>query len=261
MKFDPTRFYRDPDDLWRGVGGVYECPKSPDGKRLGPLVGYAGTYYDDLNIERHFVGESYYDFAMVEQYPQALDRFATILKLQLVQDDPTVLLAAPLGGLWLTSAVGRVMDVRQVFAEKKVITPGSDGQREVSQYILGRHRLFPGDRVGIIEDVCNNFSTTIQLIMLALAAQAQVVSIGCALNRSPRTTYTLSANMDAIPVRSVIHREIPEFRHDDHFVASDVLAGKVAWKPKLQWEELTAAMQAAPEGKHHGYKQERPPSP
>ncbi len=28
-------------------GGWYECPKDSNGKRLGPLVGYAGAYLVD----------------------------------------------------------------------------------------------------------------------------------------------------------------------------------------------------------------------
>ena len=33
-----------PLNLVAACGGYYECPKDKDGKRHGPLVGYAGKY-------------------------------------------------------------------------------------------------------------------------------------------------------------------------------------------------------------------------
>jgi hypothetical protein len=65
-----------PLDLARMCGGYYECPKSPDGKRLGPLVGYAGR--DELG--RQYVGDIYVNFAQVERYGRALLDIARKIK-------------------------------------------------------------------------------------------------------------------------------------------------------------------------------------
>ncbi len=244
----------DPIELWKAAGGFYQCPKDADGKRLGPLVGYAGTYQDDLDLNKHYVGEVYFNFAAVEQYPRPLRRFAQLLMLQLEQEgDISVFLGAPMGGIGLAFALGDFFeDVRVVFAEKKVLAPGSE--REQSSLVIARHELDPDDRVVIIEDVCNNFSTTEQLINLVQASGATVCAIGCALNRSEMSCYhPPSAPLgDHLPVRSVIHIPSPQFRQKDLEVWEDVRDGNIVWKPKVDWERLMTAMNASGQETPHG---------
>lgn len=233
----------DPILLWKECDGFYQRPKDPNGTPRGPLVGYAGTYLDDAGVKKHYVGDVYFNFAAVEQYPEALHRFAQLLMLQVERDRPTVLLGAPMGGIGLAFALGQFLSgVRVIFAEKKVTSLGPE--REESKLVIARHELVPGDRVIPIEDVCNNFSTTQQLLDLVEAANATVVSIGCALNRSAMNCFHPPSG-PPITVRPVIHIPSPQFKQNALEVFEDVAAGNVVWKPKNQWHLLTAAMEEA----------------
>src|SRR3989344_1077672 len=84
-------------EILRRCGGDYGCPKDASGKRLGPLVGYAGKY-DGVH---QWVGEVYFNFALAEQYPQAMSMFAfdlaNIIRTQPLSVD--YFLAAPMGGI------------------------------------------------------------------------------------------------------------------------------------------------------------------
>ncbi len=61
------------------AGGYYDCPKSPHGTRLGPLVAYAGKYADDQGVERQYVGDTYVNFAKAEKQIVVLSEYAKIL--------------------------------------------------------------------------------------------------------------------------------------------------------------------------------------
>ncbi len=63
---------RDPLALVERCGGYYKCPKDPSGKRLGPLVGYAGRDAQG----RQFVGDEYFNFAKAERHSPILGYLA-----------------------------------------------------------------------------------------------------------------------------------------------------------------------------------------
>ncbi|MBL7058230.1 hypothetical protein ISS03_02730, partial [Patescibacteria group bacterium] len=94
-----------------------------------------------------------------------------------------------------------------------------------------------GDRVIIVEDLCNNFSTTSKLVNLIETLGGVVVGIACILNRSPGHIWF------ELPVMSVIHKPLPQYKQDDPEVAHLVRDGNVVWKPKHEWSKILAAMQ------------------
>src|ERR1035437_7436938 len=69
-----------PLGLANRCGGYYKCPKGPDGKRLGPLVGYSQRY-DGKN---QWVGDEYINFAMVERHASAREWVADELVCRLL---------------------------------------------------------------------------------------------------------------------------------------------------------------------------------
>lgn len=233
-----TAVWFDPLGTWLRCKGFY---RRPTGLNDGPLVGYAGTYKGAGGQELHYVGFEYYNFAMVEQYPGALDCFADLLCGELTQSFD-VALGAPEGGKALAMAMARQLGCRYAAAEKKVTKVGSQHEREEAELILTRHDINPGDVVLLVEDVCNNFSTTQKMIDLVRERGATVAAVGCALNRSPHPRVPNVPGM--IPVYAVIHRELPQYRQDDPLVIKDVAAGNVVWKVKPEWDRLAAAMGA-----------------
>ena len=78
------------------------------------------------------------------------------------------LCGAPIGGYAFAQSLGADYHCPVIKAEKKVTLAGSDTQREESKLVFGRHSIEPGGNYAIVEDVCNNFSTTEQLIELIL---------------------------------------------------------------------------------------------
>lgn len=226
------------ESIWQKTGGVYRCPKDSKGKRLGPLVGYAGIYEEG----KHYVGDTYFDFAPVEEYPHALDAFAIDLAERLFSQhiQPDWVLGAPLGGILLGQRLSQRLDCRFLYAEKKVLVASREGQREQSTLVFDRHTPPPRTSGIIVEDVFNNFSTTEKLIGLVELVGARVIGLAGALNRS------LHDEWNRLPIKAAVHLLLPEFRQDDPAVANDVAKGNVVWKPKAEWDRLMAAMATNP---------------
>jgi len=232
-----VRISADHLEILRRCGGYYGCPKDAAGKRLGPLVGYAGKY----DGEHQWVGEVYFNFAMAEQYPQAMAIFAfdlaNIMRAQSV--DVGHLLSAPMGGIVFGFNLARELDRQFAFAEKKITVVTTADAREVSELTLKRHEIQSGSKVVLVEDVCNNFSTTEKIRDLLESVGASLAGIACVLNRSPETSW------EDVPVMSLLHIPSMQWKQDDPAVAEDIAAGNVVWKPKNEWDKLAAAMEAA----------------
>lgn len=218
--------------------GYYECPKDNDGKRLGPLVGYAGRDSE----KKQFVGDVYVNFAKGERHGPVLKHVATKLAEKLavtLQHSPcTGFCGAPEGGKALAVTLAIVLELQYIFPEKKVTAVGTDTSREVSELRWGRHQPEKGERWLIVEDVCNNFSTTASLFTLIQSCGAEVAGIVCFLNRSIDIDHTFYG----LPVLRLVRKPISEYRQGDVAVAADIQAGNVIWKPKDGWAELMAAM-------------------
>ena len=91
--------------------------------------------------------------------------------------------------------------------------------------------------MAIVEDVCNNFTTTDQLIDLIEEAGGRTTAIVCLLNRSVNGWYISKHNM-AVPVANLVRMPIPEYKQDDPAVADDIASGNIVWKPKDEWDRL-----------------------
>jgi adenine/guanine phosphoribosyltransferase-like PRPP-binding protein len=249
----------------RNCGGYYSCPTAPNGERLGPLVGYAGKYDapipEDPKRKLQFVGDVYANFSKAEVHPHVLAFFAEALCCRLEGEiglkNIGGFVSAPIGGYSLADALGlayQIFDINIIKAEKKVTALATDELREQSKLIFARHNIEPGLGCVIVEDVCNNFSTTNELISLIRSAGGNVLAIACFLNRSLDVDDTYLYGMEAkaeplkIPVISLVRLPIDEWRQDDSEVASDIEAGNVVLKPKDkdEWARLMRAMSAHP---------------
>jgi adenine/guanine phosphoribosyltransferase-like PRPP-binding protein len=258
IMYRPTEINSDCLATLGNCGGYYSCPKDGNGSRLGPLVGYAGKY-DDLNCGKlQFVGDVYANFAMAEKRPDALEFFAGRILQKIVpmfpniRDEKTVLCGAPIGGYALATAIGLRMGWQTIKAEKKVTELATSSSREKSKLVFARHSIEAGLDYVIVEDVCNNFSTTAELISLITSAGGNVLAIACFLNRSPSVEGEYLLSPDGyhelrIPVVALVRKVIPEYRQDDPAVAEDIARSNVVWKPKDEWPRLMEAMRTHPE--------------
>jgi len=239
MKNQRIQISKDPVETLKRCGGFYQCPKNAAGERFGPLVAYAGTY-DNNGKKEHFVGDVYYNFVKAERYPHILSYYAQLMVQSIAAyinlDNIDVVLGAPMGGILLAADLARELGCHRAYAEKKVTVAGTPTNKEESVLVLDRHELAKGDKVVVVEDVCNNFSTTEKLMNLILEQKAQPLLIACALNRSGKDSF---ANFK---VAEAIWAPTEQYRQDHPAVAQDVQKGNVVWKPKNEWVRLEKAM-------------------
>lgn len=237
-----------PLDLMRRAGAFYECPKDAAGRRLGPLVGYAGRDAAD----RQYVGDVYVNFAKAESRPRLLavfsGRLATLLQERRI--DPTSVTGfcgAPEGGKAFAYQLALDAGRSYIYPEKTITAAASATSREASGLVFGRHEPEPGQSWFIVEDVCNNFSTTAKLVALIESHGASVAGILCFLNRSA----TIDASFEprpglALPVVAVVRKPFEQYAQHDPAVADDIARLNVVWSPKKEWPRLAAAMDGAP---------------
>ena len=231
----------DPLRILAELDGYYECPRDESGRRLGPLVGYAGRY-GEQNLQ--YVGDVYANFAVAEEEPIIFEHYVGVLRHRLYEllAEISTFCGMPMGGIAVAYELSKACEGRFVFPEKKIVAVASDTSREKSQLVFARHKVSPGERVAICEDVTNNFSTTDMGIALVEAAGAEVVAILGLLNRSLLVDSTYNYQDREIPVIAMVRKPIAEYKQDDVEVAAEVAAGNVVWKPKDEWTRLKAAM-------------------
>lgn len=233
------------------VDGYYNCPKDSDGKRLGPLVGYAGTYIDSSGAEKAYVGDLYANFAKAEQQPMLLDKIASELSTRIIQflqkeeyayieramETAKFYIAAPeKGGFAIGMLLARHLRWKLAYVEKEIIALKTTTEREQSKLAFKRHAIEPGSLVMICEDVLNNFSTTKKTVALIESWNSKVVGIAGILNRSINVEDSWGENN--IPVLSLLRMPAAEYQQDDPRVAADIQAGNIVLKPKDEWEKL-----------------------
>lgn len=148
--------------LAKCLDGYYERPVNEVGQRVGPLVGYAGTYSTPGGPEQ-YVGEVYANFAKAEVFPELLLEWSRRLYRKLLTSgvkDVHRCMGMPMGGISFAFACAQYLVTNFGYLEKKVTETAKEGQREKSKLMFGRHKVHEGERVILVEDVCNNFSTT-----------------------------------------------------------------------------------------------------
>ena len=238
-----------PLSVARRCDAYYACPKDPDGKRLGPLVGYAGKY-DTPKGERQLVGDVYLNFAMMERHGAVLRYCAHMLHSRFMHrehrwlyDQATGFIGAPEGGKALAATLAMETSREYLYPEKKVTQLASDTLREQSILRFDRHEPMLGEAYILTEDVCNNFRTTEDMIELIESYGAAVLAVVCFLNRSLEVDTEFSIGGRRFPVISIVRQPIHQYRQDDPAVAADIATGNVALKPKLEWARLKKAME------------------
>lgn len=235
------------------AGGYYDCPKDETGKRLGPLVGYAGTYLDD-GVEKQYVGEVFYNMSRLEQWVEVFSYYSyqlvsNLAKLRGVDLSRPVFIGAPWGGVSVARSLAGAHDksiqdfecyeysnARAIFAEKKTLVQAEAGKRSKSMLVFDRHSPYVGDFTFICEDVVNNMTTTEEMVTLIESRGATVVAILCKINRSGKTHFD---HPDGRKIRIVSVMDIPtkQYRQDDPYVADDIAVGNLISKPKDVWDE------------------------
>jgi adenine/guanine phosphoribosyltransferase-like PRPP-binding protein len=222
--------------LLKDCNALYESPKDENGKYIGPLVAYAGL---DKN-GKNFVGFHYVNIAQAEQEYLPRTELSKMIaeKITAVVGKPDRLVAAPMGGIVFAVSTANFLETRVSFFEKKFIRLNDleKNIREEYELVYKRHNLEPGEKVIIFEDLCNNFSTTQKMIEMLKELGAEVVAIACIFNRSEKVDFM------GIPVISVMHTPIPEYKQNDPAVKEILESGNIVLSAKKEWSRLKEAM-------------------
>lgn len=236
---------QDPLALLNLCDGYYEVSKTPEGKCLSPLVGYAGRY-DEGGQKLQYVGFVYCNFAAAERHTEILEHFSNEIDDALINagidTSGATFCGAPEGGKALALNLAWFNGGQYIYPEKKITALATANSREESHLVFDRHVPVAGDEIIIVEDVCNNFSTTADLVRLIESFGARVIAIACFLNRSDKFIDSFEYEAGSIPVVSLVKKAFGQFRQDDPSVVEDIEAGNVVWKPKNDWGKLTAAV-------------------
>lgn len=234
-------FSDNPLDVLKKFDAYYISRKDENGKFIGPLVAYAGTYFYAPGQavkegSRNYVGFEYFNFAKVETRSDTRHYFASKIIAKLfagcLEEESDVFLGAPMGGIMLATEIGSILNKKTIFAEKKVIVAASGSLKEVSEQVIKRHDIDAGSRVVIVEDVCNNFSTTAKLQKEIEKQGGVLKAIVCAVNRSGVNEW------NGIPVISALFIPTEQFKQEDSVVTDMIEEGKIHWDPKKDWDEL-----------------------
>ncbi|MDP3899605.1 MAG: phosphoribosyltransferase [bacterium] len=234
---------KNPLDILKACGGWYKSPSEDDISK-GMLVGYAGEY----EPEKQWVGFMYANFAKAERYPYIMTHYAISLeqKIRELLSGIDTFCGAPMGGITFAFTLASVYQKNFSYFEKKITKLKTTESQEQSTLVMNRHKIEYGERVVIVEDVVNNFSTANKMAELIYAVGAQVVALICLLNRSPEWSFRESLVLPGavVPVFSLIRQSMFEFRQDDPTVRPFIDSGRVVWKPKDKesWQQLMRVM-------------------
>jgi len=235
--------------IGKRCGALYICPKDAKGKRLGPMVAYAGK--DALG--KNLIGDIYFNFRRVEPHSMAVECFAEAILEKLTIENLLstfdTICGIPEGGRTLGQALSRLSKKRFVYATK-VPKAIEQGKKQEYSWDLSQFEFFTGERLLMIEDIINNLQNTDNTLAQVGSIGTQVVLLGAALNRSPFADkeYVPKSGPyagEVLPIVCAIRDPYPEYEQGNPEVATDVAAGNVEFEVKKNWAKLMAAMDAS----------------
>jgi orotate phosphoribosyltransferase len=238
-------YYREQPDVtvWKvlqAVKAVYERPEN----------GFWVQYVAQDKMWQHYIGEVYVNMAMVERVPIVLryfaDRLMYVLARREILGHTDVFVGAPQGGIAFAQALAVLCEKQLAYPEKKVVGLASYTKAKVWGFVWGRHQVFSGQKVVLVEDVCHNLSTVKEMIELVENRGAEVIAIVCILNRSElyRDEY-VTENGVRIPIFSLQNRVFAKHNRTEEGVDDSMIISK----PKDEWAKLIECMEESGKGK------------
>ncbi|MBN1493904.1 MAG: orotate phosphoribosyltransferase [Candidatus Omnitrophica bacterium] len=126
----------------------------------------------ELSSGRH--SDTYFQCALVLQYPDITEKLAAELAKKLKNDDITCVIGPALGGVTIAYELGRQLKCRALFAERK---------EGVMQLRRG-FSLSPEDKVLLVEDVITTGGSVLEVAELVKQMKVAIAGICCVVNRS-----------------------------------------------------------------------------
>lgn len=137
----------------------------------------------------------YFQCAKVLQYPKYLHLFAGELAKHFEYSEIELVISPAIGGVVVGTEVGRMLDVRTIFAE-----------RENGVMCLRRgFEIKKGERVLVVEDVVTTGGSVNEIIHLAKKAEATLAGVGYIVDRSNGKTKFNAKTFSALQMDVVTY--------------------------------------------------------
>ena len=139
---------------------------------------------------------NYFQCARVLQYPKYLHLFAGEIARHFEYSEIEVVISPAIGGVVVGTEVGRMLNARTIFAERK----------ENRMELRRGFELSPGERVLVVEDVITTGGSTREVIGLVNAARASLAGVGCIVDRSSGTVSFDAKYFSVLQMDVVTHQ-------------------------------------------------------
>jgi orotate phosphoribosyltransferase len=159
-------------------------------------------------LDGHFIltsgrhSSSYFQCARVLQHPQYLTHFAEMIAEHFNKEKIDAVISPAIGGVVLGTEVGRILNIRTIFAERK------DGD----MCIRRGFKIEPGENILIVEDVITTGGSVREVMDQVINHKGTISGVGVMVDRS-NGSIALHSNqfsIIAMEAKSYGPNEVPE---------------------------------------------------
>ena len=159
-------------------------------------------------LDGHFIltsgrhSSSYFQCARVLQHPQYLTQFAEMIAEHFNKEKIDAVISPAIGGVVLGTEVGRILNIRTIFAERK------DGD----MCIRRGFKIEPGENILIVEDVITTGGSVREVMDQVINHKGIISGVGVMVDRSNGSValHPNQFSIIAMEARSYGPDEVPE---------------------------------------------------
>ena len=159
-------------------------------------------------LDGHFIltsgrhSSSYFQCAKVLQHPQYLTQFAGMIAKHFNKEKIDAVISPAIGGVVLGTEVGRILNIRTIFAERK------DGD----MCIRRGFKIEPGENILIVEDVITTGGSVREVMDQVINHKGVISGVGVMVDRSNGSValHPNQFSIIAMEAKSYGPNEVPE---------------------------------------------------
>jgi len=159
-------------------------------------------------LDGHFIltsgrhSPSYFQCARVLQHPKYLTDFATMIANHFEESKVEVVISPAIGGVVLGTEIGRLLNVKTIFAERK------DGK----MCIRRGFNIKPGQNILVIEDVITTGGSVKEVMDQVVKNRGNIIGVGVMVDRSNGTVNLHQNQFSIIALEAISYapNEVPD---------------------------------------------------
>ena len=159
-------------------------------------------------LDGHFIltsgrhSPSYFQCAKVLQHPQYLTKFALMIVNHFKESKIEAVISPAIGGIVLGTEVGRLLNVKTIFAERK------DGK----MCIRRGFNIDPGQNILVVEDVITTGGSVKEVMDQVVQHKGNIAGVGVMVDRSNGTVNLHENQFSIIALKAIsyAHNEVPD---------------------------------------------------